>query len=82
MFEAAQSSKKGSQITLKLADVFRLSSNFSWTPVIVNTWGSEWLDKHRISHENNGRMESRLFRRACTGNVAQRWAEGGRHLAS
>ena len=54
----------------------RLSTCFSWAPLIVNTWGSEWLSRHRVYSTNNSKLESRLFRRACSGHVNMRWAEG------
>ena len=53
-----------------------LSTNFAWSPALITTWGTEWVDAHRVYSNSGFKRVSRLFRRSCSGHVNMRWAEG------
>lgn len=56
-------------------DIDLLSTQFAWPAILVHHFGPAWLEQHRVQIQNNGRMESRLYRRCTPGNVQARWAE-------
>ena len=52
-----------------------VASQFSWAPLLVNTWDAAWLRSVRVSSMHRDRLKTRIHSRLSSGYVQARWAE-------
>ena len=66
--------------------ISKLGTNFSWASVILSTWGSDWLNAHRVYSNNHRNLKTRIsalpqgMQRACQHAVG-RGSRSGRGFA-